>query len=274
MFRHKNKNVSLGSSESLHFKSYTSKHIASTLCHVASLRPPNLLSVQEQALSTYYHRLKHTKDFSLSSIHVSDPSSFLKQYFDLFNKLYFLNALEEQATLYLSLEHEGATGHASHTKRDKNDKNKVVMVLFNRGDKSTTSEQWLRSFVGNLLHEIIQAFFDLYVCTCSSCNLKIFENCGKTGHGVNFLDVANTMELSAESKRMLCLELDLGFLGGKIPGDEQLDAWDMDREDPIEAWEEFEEDWGSVVPRFVRKGKRRGRIEKVLGRLANKIPNR
>ncbi|KAH6682730.1 hypothetical protein B0J14DRAFT_646963 [Halenospora varia] len=106
-----------------------------------------------------------------------------------------------------------------------------------------TPEDKLRGYLGTLLHEMIHAFFQLYSCGCSICKREAFERYGRSGHGWHWIDVAISLQWHCESEWVLGLCLDLQIAEGLvmemrefgkgvegIPHEEQLRKWEMPRE--------------------------------------------
>ncbi|KAF4623993.1 hypothetical protein G7Y89_g14183 [Cudoniella acicularis] len=83
---------------------------------------------------------------------------------------------------------------------------RVVLKIYMWPNKDARP-QLLESYVENMLHLMIHAFFRLYACKREGCNIEDFDGLGVTGHGIPWLDVATALESSVKSRGLLDLDL-------------------------------------------------------------------
>ncbi|KAF7960701.1 hypothetical protein EAE96_000375 [Botrytis aclada] len=133
----------------------------------------------------------------------------LDLYFSYFNAMIFGGALNAMRCI-MKLEEPN---------EDQKAKNVLGTTVDKRGEKTTTrhnvrcyisvfvrspppqnekdSKKLLENYLGTMLHEMVHAFFSIYVCKCNtSCRRKVleFEQSGMTGHGMQWQRAARSIE--------------------------------------------------------------------------------
>ncbi|KAF7943699.1 uncharacterized protein EAE97_005769 [Botrytis byssoidea] len=147
----------------------------------------------------------------------------LDLYFSYFNAMIFGGALNTMRCV-MKLEEPNAEQKA---------RNVLGTTVDKRGEKTTTrhnvrcyisvfvrspppeneeeSKILLENYLGTMLHEMVHAFFSIYVCKCNtSCRRKVleFEESGMTGHGMQWQRAARSVESFA--RQGLRLDVRLG----------------------------------------------------------------
>ena len=156
--------------------------------------------------------------------------SFLLQiYFDAFNNMFFFGALitprcswrfvklrSKKWQKSIELDCSAYTTDYRGT-RGVNAVNIRSTITIFEIDIVQTRSSCLRKYVQNLLHEMLHAFFNIYVRHCPDCNNEALALGGTTGHGLPWLRVA--LQLERFCKQELDLSVDLGralALAGEI----------------------------------------------------------
>lgn len=104
----------------------------------------------------------------------------------------------------------------------------------------------LRKYLAVLLHEMIHAMFNLYVCfSCDECVKETWALEGMTGHGEAWQEVALLIEerceelLDEDLDLRRCSSAEVEMRNGGLLSGEQLQRWDMEEqiEGDVEYWE-------------------------------------
>jgi hypothetical protein len=119
-----------------------------------------------------------------------------------------------------------------------------IQVFVRQQPKSETVEQkvqLLQDYLGTMLHEMVHAFFSIYVCKCDDRCVKYYHEyseSGVTGHGEPFLKASRSIErlvryglrLDIRLGRQEALALEL-IMGNKELWFADLDKLGLDEED-------------------------------------------
>jgi hypothetical protein len=110
----------------------------------------------------------------------------MKKYYLAFNKIFFLGVLKNMAVLEIHGAFPGRAGDcASHDggSRDVPPNTAHLIRLHPDRDNHDSSEEFLKSYLGTLLHETLHAFLSSYSCHCSKeCKDKYKSRVGSHGH--------------------------------------------------------------------------------------------
>ncbi|KAI9648127.1 hypothetical protein NHQ30_002759 [Ciborinia camelliae] len=133
----------------------------------------------------------------------------LDLYFEYFNNMIFgggLNALRCTMTLQEPNAQQRARCVLGSTVDKRAEKDTTIhnvrchISVFVRYPAPKTEAEavvLLRNYLGTMLHEMVHAFFSIYVCKCNfSCRRKNleFEESGMTGHGLHWLNASRSIE--------------------------------------------------------------------------------
>ncbi|KAM0128037.1 hypothetical protein ACHAP3_008477 [Botrytis cinerea] len=200
----------------------------------------------------------------------------LNLYFSYFNAMIFGGALNTmRCTMKLEEPNE-----------EQKVKNVLGTTVDKRGEKTTTrhnvrcyisvfvrspppkneqeSKVLLENYLGTMLHEMVHAFFSIYVCKCNfSCKRKVleFEESGMTGHGMQWQRAAMSIERFV--RQGLKLDVRLGreeALGLELViADKEIWYVDLEKMDMEREVVDREMDWFAHV--FMKELEERKKIE-------------
>ncbi len=93
--------------------------------------------------------------------------------------------------------------------RDENDCSKMssnIMILESADEES--DEEKFKGYLSTLLHEMIHALINIYVCGCRSCGVRYRSEQGFNGHGTAWQQMAHWIEVFCSER--LRSNFDLG----------------------------------------------------------------
>ncbi|PMD38387.1 hypothetical protein L207DRAFT_585289 [Hyaloscypha variabilis F] len=145
----------------------------------------------------------------------------LKDYWDMFNELFFSNALTPTRSHWRLIERDDLLWNGVRRHGETDDcrldfelyddpelfRREVDAVIFIYKDLQGHPMERLRIYIQTLLHEMIHAFIQIYACFCSRCKTKYEDQEGKTGHGQAWQSIAYEIEIFVRNE--LGLDLDL-----------------------------------------------------------------
>ncbi|ESZ97299.1 hypothetical protein SBOR_2327 [Sclerotinia borealis F-4128] len=201
----------------------------------------------------------------------------LDLYFEYFNNMIFgggLNALrctmkleeptreqKERSVLGTTVDKRSEADTTKHNIRS----HVSVFVRYPAPETEAQSVVLLRNYLGTMLHEMVHAFFSIYVCKCNTvCRDKVleFEQSGHTGHGMNWQNAARSIERFV--RHGLRLDIRLGreeALGLElVMADKQLWLVDLEKLGMDEEVVDREMDWYASI--FIEELEERKRIER------------
>ena len=118
-------------------------------------------------------------------------------YFVLFDNMFFFGSLAGNVDFFLRSEVAGSgwawtREHPPHVQWVMGCR-PIEITFFLVPTEGKTIVEVAEQYIGTLLHEMIHAFMVLYGCKQSCCRRQ-FEEAGKSGHGVAWLDAATRIE--------------------------------------------------------------------------------
>ncbi|KAE9375788.1 hypothetical protein N431DRAFT_463852 [Stipitochalara longipes BDJ] len=197
-------------------KLWSQKHNAFTL-HRHSLHDLSLLLVsnskaRDDNLSSYqkieldsFHR---DAIFDLRNNITGYPrSDVLKAYFYLFDELFFCRSLGDHCDLRFSVVEPRTDGAELTGRTESLGKGRNRLTIYLRRSEERTRWEAMSRYVGTLLHEMIHVFMFCWACDHGRCADAIEED--DRGHGLVWQDVTYALELAANDRRLLDLNISL-----------------------------------------------------------------
>lgn len=197
-------------------------------------------------------------------------------YFDYFNNMIFgggLNALRCTMKLEEPNAEQKARSVLGTTVDTRTDKDTTrhnvrchVSIFVRHPAPKTEADSLvlLKNYLGTMLHEMVHAFFSIYVCKCNTvCRRKAleFEESGATGHGIHWQSAARSIERFV--RYGLRLDIRLGreeALGLElVTGDKQIWYVDLEKMGMDRDTVDREMDWYSQI--FIDNLEERKRVE-------------
>ncbi|TGO36298.1 hypothetical protein BHYA_0129g00190 [Botrytis hyacinthi] len=159
-----------------------------------------------------------------NQLHLVSTKIILQKYFHIFDDLFFRSTLNEYVTLITALPGNNLLGCQGHTsqeskaiyRRGKKDiiecrfRPRSTITIFLGLEFEPINGEKLKKLFGILVHEMCHAFFHIYSCVGRCCNHGSLEQLGTRGHGVMFQELAFNIQLMAENKDVLGLNLNMG----------------------------------------------------------------
>ncbi|KAH6682723.1 hypothetical protein B0J14DRAFT_673131 [Halenospora varia] len=243
---------------------YNCRQLTSTaIALTTNINTPLATPLQKEALAYFRNNPK----FSLFNdvTETSDVRVTLR-YFELFDALFFFGSLRARVELVNSDQQAQYAGCAGHTKpiaplkksftfpllKPKPQPNPKLLhriTLFRRDIDACNRRHRLTLYLSTLLHEMIHAFFNTWACQSGKCRARRFEKMGERGHGCLWVDLATSVERSANG--VLGLRLDLGRMGAIVSEVVRV----VDEEVNVQGLRRDFEGWGLDFGEFQRRVK-------------------
>ncbi|CAG8980840.1 hypothetical protein HYALB_00003769 [Hymenoscyphus albidus] len=164
-------------------------------------RKSNLSPMQHEAIRDF----QATTEAFLTGGRTLDDGTMLEVYFRIFDNLFFNGTLENLCSVSLTRNQHfvplGQIGPPKTTSQFAMGIEIRDLLAFPRRWEVFPLREWLASYIETLLHEMLHAFFMIYSCPCTSCNVtnKSAQGLGLAGHGESWLRAALQLELAAKT---------------------------------------------------------------------------
>ncbi|KAE8444460.1 hypothetical protein EG329_000551 [Mollisiaceae sp. DMI_Dod_QoI] len=234
---------------------HNSNWLAEKVISFSKRRGDNLTRRQNAAILRY--RTDSIFNLSKADAHRTDEEV-LATYKILFDDLFFFGSLFPKCKTFLTYPSGRKKLLHGYTNCDEEFKLKwefpflqkhlEAEITVCRSNEKRRRER-LRNYLGTLLHEMIHAFLGIWGCRYKGC-YNTWQRQGVRGHGHAWQDMAAAVEIAAADRDLLGLELDLGRLKNLavdivyekrgLPLSEELEKWDMRREDVARICNEVE----------------------------------
>ncbi|KAH6682729.1 hypothetical protein B0J14DRAFT_673139 [Halenospora varia] len=268
---------SVNDPRSFKLKAHKSSELSSAVVQCSDLRPPNLLPLQNAARSDFFN--VYPQHFSLSEPNLSNPEGLLRAYFQIFDKLFFFGTLGGNVFLEPRIkgsqyQHSHETGRRGLLTEISND-HRLGLIVYDDREANMSGTDWILRLLGTMLHYMILAFFRLFAARLRTDDknyaLLNFDQCGRTEHGVSWLDVAAALQWNVASENMLNLKLDLRIAKNlrkelrcsqrkeDFPWTCQLESWGLEKSDVKYTREDMED------RSKTKKGSKRANTQGVMG---------